>query len=98
MLTSQQMSKLLADAADYHLADDDNGGYTCNLKQVYSCNAVMLQYEEDEEKDKEVLDFLRLLGMPNHAKVFPEFAAGEERQGARYLWLKFASLVAKDGL
>jgi len=62
----------------------------------YSCVAASLICRSDNEWTR-TRDFLKDLGCPiNSYGVFREFRAGQERQGARYLWLDFARLVAES--
>lgn len=43
------------------------------------------------------IDFLASLGVnPNSGGQFLELESGEPKQGARFLWLDFAALVAED--
>ena len=66
----------------------------------YSCDAILetlecsnFQYEDIQEILSEMgLD----AGMVDMYNAFKEFKEGEERQGARYLWLDFVRVVLED--
>jgi len=99
-----KISEILRKAADEHLksVDDYDEG-----RMRYSCNAVSNACStldrNHAENFKRVMDFLIELGVDcgrTDNGINPQFAndfeAGPERQGARFLWLDFAALVAED--
>lgn len=95
-----KISEILHKAADEFLWD----GVSCDKHLFqYSCDAVGgariasgLSFFDYQTKD-----FLHSLGLkPRPGSAFIEFEeddeATEASQGARYLWLKFAALVAEE--
>ena len=73
----------------------------------YSCDAVgdaiYAQYRtyitsiEEQELLNDTYEHLQSLGVDsNKYDQFNEFEDNGQRQGARYLWLKFAALVAEE--
>jgi hypothetical protein len=102
----RKISDILWDAANEYLSEVDSvhlrsEGY--GWKERYSCSAVegacysLSKSSCGSEKNhySKTIDFLEELGV-NTGDLFEfiEFDAGEERQGARYLWLMFAYQVA----
>jgi hypothetical protein len=87
-----KISDILWKAANEHLC---SGWVSFNTGELYSCIAVELA-----AGGKQVADahrFLASMGVDVQGYgQFSEFAAGSERQGARYLWLMFAYEVAKS--
>ena len=67
-------------------------------KCLFSCDAIRQAYASTGEwTDSPAIRFSALLGLDcNSLVAFDEFEYGAERQGARYLWLDFARLVAED--
>ena len=84
-----KISERLHRAADVYLsAKDDETEST----RYFSCDAVFF-----DSWDKKTAEFLYDIGLDNHGyHEFDEFRNGIKRQGARYLWLKFAALVAES--
>jgi hypothetical protein len=80
-----KISEVLHRAADERLSTGtDYHGY------MYSCDAIGCS-------QMSTLRFVGNLGVNTDGfHQFDEFHIGQERQGARYLWLKFAALVAED--
>lgn len=95
-----KLGKALRKAADFYLWDGVAPYvYGAGLPRIYTCDAVVfggMAKCGSKATDKAVA-FLRELGVYVHGfGEFDEFEAGEERQGARFLWLDFAALVAED--
>lgn len=87
-----KISEILRKAADGFLwtgeqRDSDNR---------YSCGAVA-DVTDQKVDDSAACNFLMELGVDTWSyHAFDEFPEGEIRQGARFLWLDFAALVAED--
>jgi hypothetical protein len=65
----------------------------------FSCDAVWmaeLPPPFTNYADSKACQYLLELGCNTGIEAMDEFERGPERQGARYLWLDFARLVAKD--
>ena len=94
----RKISDILWEAANEYLSEVGSihlrsGGY--GWKNKYSCLAVYDACEEFSVSPYETMNFLEELGVNTDGFYeFNEFDAGEERQGARYLWLMFAYQVA----
>lgn len=91
-----KVSDILRDAADKFLWD---GMYEPSPALTYSCDAVLggAMGDCDFSERRYVRAFLGDLGVDDYGHYeFDEFEEGEERQGARFLWLDFAALVAED--
>ena len=91
-----KISDTLWEAANLYL---DHGLVDFQLSGVnrYSCCAVDMAESKNKVPNTPGCDFLASLGVKQFAgNQFDEFEYGEERQGARYLWLDFARLVALD--
>jgi hypothetical protein len=92
-----KLSEVLWIAANEQLWDGDLR-YD-NLSE-YSCGAVSALISSPmifSWTFTSTIKFLRELGVQSSCtKQFNEFDPGPERQGARYLWLDFARLVAED--
>ena len=106
MKTDRKISDVLWIAANKHLSESDStcfqsGGFI--KKDRYSCCAVesasyelsKSSWESEESPYNKTIEFLKELGVDAGGLFeFSEFVSGEERQGARYLWLMFAYQVA----
>lgn len=98
-----KISKILREAADEYLSPTGCESLDC---AKYSCDAVYNAcYKYKVSPDAiyvNVIYFLEELGVLAHygdyhrPQFADEFEAGPERQGARFLWLDFAALVAED--
>ena len=87
-----KISERLHRAADTKL--QVNGRFVFS-KREYSCDAVA--HVDVWDYDGDCAEFLYDLGVScMSTSEFDEFPEGRERQGARYLWLKFAALVAES--
>jgi len=103
-----KLSELLRETADNHLSPicDDlfrrDGSRLIRTHDYFSCCAISVCLDRHPELDfwgsrKAALDFLVELGCPTSSgESFDEFRKGGQRQGARFLWLDFAALVAED--
>jgi hypothetical protein len=92
------IAEVLHRAADEFLWD---GFGPIGTKEYASCLAIcraMGRAEWDTYKPYgPVFTGLRRLGLdPRTVGAFNEFEPNEERQGARYAWLKFAALIAEE--
>lgn len=89
--------KLIEEAQDHYLWDGHDGYHN-----RYSCAAVYEAYDAFSAKDcdegmlGEHLDNLAGVEIHNSLDLFNRFASGEERQGARFLWLELAKTIAKE--
>jgi hypothetical protein len=67
------------------------------IKMEFSCDAVRYATNTTFGDTFAAIRFLRELGVDcGSLGEFREFKPGAEQQGARYLWLMFAHLVAKE--
>lgn len=65
-------------------------------KPGFSCYAVLCA-KADFQAKHDAVAFLETLGVDkNSSTQFDEFSGGPERQAARYMWLKFAAMYAKE--
>ena len=88
-----KISEILWRAANERLAADE---WRVGLTE-YSCWAVRNVIHASAGNQNATIDFLESLGVDSEsASAFLEFETGEQRQGARYLWLMFAHEVAKS--
>lgn len=99
-----KLSDLLWKAANEHLWDG-KGAPPLSYREAFSCCAVFdaandalpdgaARYGDDWWPAR---DFLADLGCPTASlSAFSDFANGPERQGARYLWLIFAAMIAEE--
>jgi hypothetical protein len=86
-----KVSDVLWEAANKCLFDGEVG------VSVYSCAAIAVCAHILKTPPHNTIWFLHNLGVVAYSmSEFNEFEAGEQRQGARYLWLMFAYLVALD--
>lgn len=103
-MSKKLVSDVLWEAANKHLWDGSFWSYIGNNDEEFSCNAAAraLRYEimddaRQSEKGRRVCDFLCSLGVDcGSDKQFAGFGSHVDTQGARYLWLMFAYLVALD--
>lgn len=99
-----KISKILHKAADKYLWDGFGSPPNEEAQnEIYSCLAIHKVLIEKQYAnnfvscEKIVSDFLKKMGLRTYSNIeFAEFKNTEEAQGARYLWLKFAALVAED--
>jgi hypothetical protein len=97
---NQKISEILWKGANEHLwdgeGDDDPWSPSCRISQ-FSCHAVKYalggKYPGGYRDPTNL--YLQTLGLMPH-NTFVEFPSGPIRQGARYLFLDFARLVAED--
>lgn len=106
------MSKKITIAEILHLAADkylsvswDEPEEPGMLRVYYSCHAIIAAASKVTGRRiaalspmvKRINSGLRELGLnPDSCRQFDEFHTGEERQQARYNWLKFAALIAEE--
>ena len=92
-----KISEILHEAADVHLWDgiDDNGWLSS-----YSCCAVddaIRKLAVPRIVEKSIFKGLQEMGVKiGFCNQFSEFPEGEQRQAARYNWLKFAAMIAEE--
>ena len=93
---NKKMARILRDAANHYLWDGEN--YAPDDQSAMSCLAVVDAAGDYEEFDwPKISNYLEEFGLnPDGTHEFCEFASGEERQGARFLWLHFAALVSEE--
>lgn len=94
-MSGKHVAELLRKAANEHLWD--GAGELPPGVDALSCFAVILAEGADTGLYVATLAFLSRLGVNAWDREFAEFEIGAERQGARFLWLHFAALVAEDG-
>lgn len=97
-----KISKVLHKAADKHLAHDYASFAHPSLdKERFSCTAICLAVNNDYELEDRVRVGLQNMGCPtNSTHAFRDMGYDDdfdiETQGARYMWLKFAALMAEE--
>jgi hypothetical protein len=99
-----KLSDILWHAANERLSTEDEPSYQGHWPtRVYTCEAaakaeIALGGNRNATYDDCLChDFLVSLGVDCESiEQFDEFDPGMERQGARYLWLDFARLVAEE--
>ena len=98
MSSGKKIAKLLRRAANQHLWDGTESSLALRPGvDSFSCAAVMLAVYACPDYPGPVIGFLRELGVRTWATCeFSEFKPGAARQGARFLWLHFAALVAEE--
>lgn len=85
-----KISEILRKAANEHLWDRTG---RLGEKEIYSCDAIACVGANSWE----AIRFCQSLGLNSYSlSAFNEFESGPKRQGARFLWLHFAALVAED--
>lgn len=97
-----KISDVLHEAADRYLAcslEEHQAKYI--NKTLYSCTAILLgKTEETNYFPSAEFNFIESLGCPTWDDPFSDLFENDDSleltQGARYLWLKFAALVAED--
>lgn len=100
MVKQMKISEVLHKAADTHLCHDSTSYRTPN-KDRFSCYAIRLATEYDDELYGRIEEGLENMGCPTRA-IFAFTRLGYdddmdlETQGARYMWLKFAALMAEE--
>lgn len=88
-----KISEALRLAAEEQLWDGGEGG----LLSEFSCSAVNAAAAYTQQEIDDLRAFLEKLGCPPSSPLaFNEFLRGEARQGARFLWLHFAALIAEE--
>lgn len=91
-----KISEILHLAADRYLWDGVNHDDT---SAEFSCYAIYdAIYFTENQNMKEAIDVgLTNMGLCTYLGYsFDEFEEGEDRQYARYLWLKFAAMIAEE--
>lgn len=97
-----KISKVLHKAADKHLAHDyDSFAHPSLDKERFSCTAISLAVNNDYELEERVRIGLQNMGCPTDSVyAFTDMGYDDdldiETQGARYMWLKFAALMAEE--
>jgi hypothetical protein len=93
-----KISEILRLAANEYLAASRDN-YFCTNKKRFSCDAVEQAVRQAPDVSLFVVyEFLQKLGVGIRSiREFREFeSVPENAQGARFLWLHFAALVAED--
>jgi hypothetical protein len=97
-----KISQVLHKAADKNLAHDYESYIRHSMdKERYSCSAIGLALEYDDEMFDRILEGLKEMGCPTGSVyAFTDMGYNDdfdkETQGARYMWLKFAALMAEE--
>lgn len=90
------ISEILWRAANEHLWDGNRWATSSLDGETFSCCAIH-RAAKDLEAASIAIRFLHELGCDTAGGTeFSEFKFGENKQGARYLWLMFAYEVAKS--
>jgi len=95
------IAEILHEAADKHLAVDIYERYQDTTKFRFSCDAVFWACE-DMKQFKRIQEGLENLGCPVKSSDafknlgYSDNTVDSETQGARYIWLKFAALMAEE--
>ena len=88
-----KISEILHEAADVYLWDGIEDDHD---KQLYSCDAINTATENTQTLLK-IKSGLKEMGLNTETfSEFKEFPYGEQRQSARYTWLKFAAMIAEE--
>lgn len=98
-MTGHQLAAILRLAADEYLWNGVDDMFEAPGPNGYSCDAYHYAagWKFTSEERKAGYDFLSALGVdPDDTEQFTEVPHGETRQGARFLWLDFAALVAEE--
>lgn len=100
------IADVLHRAADHWLAVDPEDLDARRHFEKFSCVAVMAAVKEVEGKwhsilEGRILEGLEAMGCDTNAgngfeKLGYPFKLTKETQGARYMWLKFAALIAEE--
>lgn len=97
-----KISELLHKAADEHLAHD-SASWAFDGKAEFSCHAVWHACSPPyTEMYEQILKGLKEMGCPVNSSYAPSlwemnsYEVTEQTQGARYMWLKFAALMAEE--
>lgn len=94
------IAEILHKAADEYLAHNRYSYYAGN-KVRYTCSAIELATRWDDDLCERIQTGLIEMGCPTSSCSafvnlgYPDFL-DEETQGARYMWLKFAALMAEE--
>jgi hypothetical protein len=97
-----KISQVLHKAADKHLAHDyESYIHHAWIKERFSCCAVELAVGNNLELEYRVKAGLKEMGCPTGSSyAFSDMGYNDEldedTQGARYMWLKFAALMAEE--
>lgn len=102
-----KISEILWKAANEQLWDGSNMRVYGNEfdasrnanKRRFSCDAFNSHYMTEISlcEMRKVKEYLAEFGLDCESmQAFHEFDSGEERQGARYSWLMFASMIAEE--
>lgn len=95
-MSTKRISEILWDAANLWLSD---GSESLEFSEfhAYTCYAVIAAEDESYPDKSNACVFLKRLGCDcGSGRQFDEFSFGEQRQGARYAWLMFASMYAEE--
>ncbi len=99
----RKISEFLHHAADYALAFNEEDNYSGKMK--YSCNAVRMALECDtSDLEERIFAGLEAMGCDTECTTSfknlgyedGNWEIYEDTQGARYIWLKFAALMAEE--
>ena len=85
--------------AQTYLGKDDWEGFWDGTKNHFSCDAIKSACRAgvDDLLVVYAIDFAEKCGVNCHwTRQFDEFEYGEERQGARFMWLEMLALIAED--
>ncbi len=89
-----KISEALHRAADVHLKPEPDSPSTHKRPRAkYSCDAVMFSADSPAQMDA-IMTGLHQMGLDPY--VFNAFKDVKDPQGARYMWLKFAALMAEE--
>lgn len=94
-------SDILHDAADKYLSETSHWICSTNpdASSEFSCDCIIeaAQRLGNEAKGYDIVyDLEDNFGLNTGMLSFEEFEPGEERQGARYAWLKFAAMYYEE--
>jgi len=90
-----KLSKIINKAKNKVLWDGVPVTFWTKRVQEFSCCAVA-QASSRTEPAKQLEVEMELMGLKTRRANFLEFKEGEERQGARFLWLAMFELIMKD--
>jgi len=105
-----KLSTILNNAAEFHLSQtvsdipNENSEYTCIAVSIAVRKAFSDYYDREDYLENVIEPFMESLGLVKHPEdhqddgEFHEFEKGPERQAVRYAWLKFAAMIAEEGL
>lgn len=104
------LSTILNNAAEFHLSQtvsdipNENSEYTCIATAIAVRKAFSDYYEREDYLENVIEPFMKSLGLVKHPEddrddgEFHEFEKGAVRQSVRYAWLKFAAMIAEEGV